>query len=968
VTRQPLRPSFADPGVHACGALIKAEPFSMSRMAQASWVPCSAVPARRAVHPPSRGTACIAAHRGGEAVAFDARVPVARAVVVESSYMRRAIASLFSILVVLITATALRAAEVSGTATDPSGAPVPAARVTLHNIATGAELSADSDAEGRFRFPDLPVGIYRVTVERDAFSEDSRTVAIAEPGERLEVSFILRPGGLTTGVTVTATRTERDPLQVPLRTDSISRTAVLERAPTSTGDALVLAPNVVPVGSGPFGVRPRLRGLASTRLLVLVDGERLNNARTATDRAGIEVGLIDPHAIQSLEVVSGAGSVLYGTDALAGTINILTVQPTFSDRLRVNYGFDGFFSSNETGRRGSATFGLSNRRVALQLIAGMERFDNYRAGGDGQQEDVRDFYESGRIRQGDTVDDAFGFALRAFPEAFNAPYVRTTNEVFRSGADGSNLQLSGLVALTANQTLRVKYIRRHMENVGFPDFEPPLFFQRFWLPTNELDRISARYEARAVRSWLPNVRVTAYYQDQDRLLRNEFPVQFPVPTAGRFFPINVFRLDIVSDTRQRVRTPGVDAQATFVPARNHLLTTGVTVYRDDSRDSRFTRTQQSLIGNVSMGARGPVATVLPSPVAVGAPTTSNPVRVPNSAFRDVGVFAQDEWDINRYLRMVAGVRVDGYVVTTEATPGYDVSSIVAGAQPPIPAAALPSAGGDQITRRALTGDVGIVVRPTDSWSLLAHYGRSYRHANLEELLYAGPATVGAIAPNLLVGPETGHNVDVGVKTRTSRYAASLSYFNNRYDGFISTEVTAVVGNSPLYQAINFADVRIQGIEGDGELPLALRRGTLSLFGGFAWTYGTVLSGTHPLTGESLAGTPQDDITPLKTMVGARFTDARDRFWVEYGTRIQPDVTRVATTLLTQPFLIPQDLLALEGFTVQRLAWGVNLRRDEGRVGVTFAIENLGDTFYRDHFQFAPARGRSFTVGLHVRGN
>jgi hypothetical protein len=53
--------------------------------------------------------------------------------------------------------------------------------------------------------------------------------------------------------------------------------------------------------------------------------------------------------------------------------------------------------------------------------------------------------------------------------------------------------------------------------------------------------------------------------------------------------------------------------------------------------------------------------------------------------------------------------------------------------------------------------------------------------------------------------------------------------------------------------------------------------------------------------------------------------------------------------------------------VQRLAWGVNLRRDDGRVGLTFALENIGDRFYREQFQFAPARGCAFTVGLHVRG-
>jgi outer membrane receptor protein involved in Fe transport len=341
--------------------------------------------------------------------------------------------------------------------------------------------------------------------------------------------------------------------------------------------------------------------------------------------------------------------------------------------------------------------------------------------------------------------------------------------------------------------------------------------------------------------------------------------------------------------------------------------------------------------------------------------------VPDASFSDIGLFAQDEWELSRTLRVVAGLRVDRYLVSTEATPGYDIASVVDGANPPIDPASLPSPTGDRLARFAFTGDVGVVVRATDQVSLLARYGRSYRHPNLEELLFAGPATVGAIAPNLLVKPETGHNVDVGVKVRTGRYAGSLSYFNNTYDGFISTEIVAVTPGGPLSQAVNFTDVRIQGVEAEGEVPLALPFGVVSLFGTAALTRGDVLAGVNPLTGESLAGTPQDNITPLKAQVGVRFDDPRNRFWVEYGARVQSDVTRVAPALLESPFLIAQDLLSLEGFTVQRVAWGVNFRPSTGRLGLVFAVENLADRFYREHFQFAPARGRSFTMGLHVRG-
>ena len=87
--------------------------------------------------------------------------------------------------------------------------------------------------------------------------------------------------------------------------------------------------------------------------------------------------------------------------------------------------------------------------------------------------------------------------------------------------------------------------------------------------------------------------------------------------------------------------------------------------------------------------------------------------------------------------------------------------------------------------------------------------------------------------------------------------------------------------------------------------------------------------------------------------------------MEYGARAQGDVTRVATTLLDSPFLIAQDLLSLDGFFIQRLGGGISLSRGRDRVGLVFALENLTDEFYREQFQFAPARGRTFTIGLNV---
>jgi outer membrane receptor protein involved in Fe transport len=306
-------------------------------------------------------------------------------------------------------------------------------------------------------------------------------------------------------------------------------------------------------------------------------------------------------------------------------------------------------------------------------------------------------------------------------------------------------------------------------------------------------------------------------------------------------------------------------------------------------------------------------------------------------------------------------------VTTEATPGYDVASLVAGATPPIDPATLPDPNGDRYTRNALTGDVGLVARPNDAVSPFVRFGRSYRHPNLEEMLFAGPATIGTIVPNVLVKPETGNNFDVGARLRAGRFEGGAFYFFNQYRDFIASELVIArsPNGQPITQATNFADVRIQGLELQGDYPLVLGRGVVTLSGSGAFTRGTVTDGTNPLDNGSLAGTPQDNITPFKLVTNVRYSAPGGRYWVEWGTRTQAEIERVAVTLVESPFVIPQDYLSLDGFTVQRLGGSYALRQGVHSAAIVVAVENLTNRFYREQFQFAPARGRTMTVSLRV---
>lgn len=860
------------------------------------------------------------------------------------------------------------AARTTGTVTDPSGRVVVDARVVVRELATGIEVVAETDADGRFDIAPAGSGSFLLLVTRPGFSTFTRTFEIDASSSTVDLPVSLELGLVSMHMTVTPARGARAERQVPLHTQTLPRDVLLAANPLSTGDAMATIIGVTPVGSGPFGVRPRLRGLDSTRVLILVDGERLNTARTATDRAGTDVGLVATDDIERVEVVSGAGSLMYGTDALAGTVNLITNEPTFTSTARWTYGAAGFYSTNEQGWRGSLSLAATAPRYAVRVQGGAERYDDYVAGSLGV-EDTRLLFSSGQLRRADTIDDAFGFMFRSFPDPFNAPYVRTDAEVPNSSSRGNFLSASGLFKVGETQSVRVRYQRRRVSDTGFPDFVTPYFFNVVRLPQSNFDKVSVRYEARAVTPWLANLSLTGYYQVQARILENRFPVQFPAPTPTRFFPISVFSLDVRSETEQHVSTPGVDLQAVIVPARRHMVTTGLTVYRDSSRDRRFTETTTTQIGQVTLGPTGaPVASVFPQPVVLGPAAISRPVRVPNATFHDVGLFAQDEWRVVPRVSVVAGLRGDFYTVTTDATPGYDVQSIVAGATPAIDPATLPDAAGATYTRTSLTGDVGVIANPEGRVSPFVRLGRSFRHPNLEELLFAGPATTGSVIPNVQVQPEKGNNFDAGAKFRVGRVSGGAFAFINHYTDFIAAElVVARTTAGPLARATNFADVRIQGVELQAEAPLVLRSGVLTLSGSSALTRGTITRGAHPLSGGALSDTPADNITPSKYAGHARYTESRGRWWVEYGARRQGRVARVAATLLDSPFLIAQDLLSLDAFTVQRVGWGVRFGSGRDRVSLTFAVENLANRYYREHFQFAPARGRSATVGIRLGG-
>ena len=111
------------------------------------------------------------------------------------------------LILVLLCATPLVAqfsAGLSGTATDPSGAVVSGANITVTNAGTGATRRGDTDSAGRYLFPALPPGQYEIQVQKSGFSGEVRSGVNLAVGQAVTVDFSLTVGQTRGQVTIDA--------------------------------------------------------------------------------------------------------------------------------------------------------------------------------------------------------------------------------------------------------------------------------------------------------------------------------------------------------------------------------------------------------------------------------------------------------------------------------------------------------------------------------------------------------------------------------------------------------------------------------------------------------------------------------------------------------------------------------------------------------------------------------------------
>jgi len=266
-------------------------------------------------------------------------------------------------------------AHLFGSLLDSSGAGVAQVNVTaqLENNTTAQLWKANSSTDGAYSLS-IPAGRYRVTFERSPFVSRDFVLDFS-PNQQRKLDLTLNLERLSASVLVTA---QAEPTLIDQATAPVSvitKDEIDARQSVSLTDALLFSPGIAIGRTGPEGGTASvfLNGGNSNFTKVLVDGAPINPPGAAVDFSSVSLDNID-----KVEIVRGAESAIYGTDAVSGVIQLFTHRgetriPQFSI-----FGEGGTFASGRGGAQLSGLLGAFDYSAAASY---------FQTGGQGPDDD-----------------------------------------------------------------------------------------------------------------------------------------------------------------------------------------------------------------------------------------------------------------------------------------------------------------------------------------------------------------------------------------------------------------------------------------------------------------------------------------------------------------------------------------------------------------------------------------------------
>jgi hemoglobin/transferrin/lactoferrin receptor protein len=205
-------------------------------------------------------------------------------------------------------------------------------------------------------------------------------------------------------VVVAATRWQQDAKEVPQKVSTIRPKDVQLQNPQTAADMLGQTGEVFVQKSQGGGGSPMIRGFATNRVLIAVDGVRMNNAIFRSGNLQNVISL-DPFTLEKTEVLFGPGSVMYGSDAIGGVMSFYTLTPKFAtdDATFVTGSATGRWSSANQEKTGHVDLSIGLKKWAFLTSATFSDYGDLKMGTRGPDDYLRPEFVRTRNGQDEVI-------------------------------------------------------------------------------------------------------------------------------------------------------------------------------------------------------------------------------------------------------------------------------------------------------------------------------------------------------------------------------------------------------------------------------------------------------------------------------------------------------------------------------------------------------------------------------------
>ncbi|MCG8467377.1 MAG: TonB-dependent receptor [Gemmatimonadetes bacterium] len=421
--------------------------------------------------------------------------------------MRRALLAFAALFLFAWGPTALTAQNggISGRVVSDDGRPLAGAQVTV----VGTQLGALTSRQGRYRIDNVPAGEQTVRVQSIGYSPTEATVTVLA-GQQVVQDFAVGEVAIAVDdITVTvgsrALHTAADELAVPV--DIYPAAQIVESAQVEMASVLnELSPSIYfprrQISDITSGVRPfQLRGLAPDHALVLVNGKRRHSTAVVNvfgggafpGGSGVDMNAFPIHAVGRMEILRDGAAAQYGSDAIAGVINLQLKNTVSSPEILASVGnhFPSDWPNDGLRYDISGNWGVQVGRGVLNLTATYSQRDSTnRAGADARDQVVEgdaDIVVDGIVTQknNEVVQPNH---LWGDGEAQNAMFFANFELPLSDADDASQFYAFG--GYSDRTDLHSGFYRRSLDDRNWPQIHPLGFLPKFDSKTRDITAVA----------------------------------------------------------------------------------------------------------------------------------------------------------------------------------------------------------------------------------------------------------------------------------------------------------------------------------------------------------------------------------------------------------------------------------------------------------------------------------------------